>query len=353
MLLRQAADTSADGGELPRLVRLGDGLYGAAFQLMKLLPARYIMDRAEEAGAVRPGTTVLETSSGTFGLGLAIVCRLRGYDLVVVGDPAIDAGLRWRLAELGARVTIVSAAAGRAQGVQQARLARLERLRARYPDHYVPGQYDNPMNAVAYGTVAELLVESLGHLDCIVGPVGSGGSTRGLAMCLRALFPWLVLVGVDTPGSVLFGAPDGPRLLRGLGSGIHPRNVDHTLYDEVHWVGAAEAFLATRLLHRRHALFMGATSGAAYLVGRWWAAEHPGATVVALLPDEGHRYQRTVYHDAWLRRRGLLPAANPSPAEPPHPRTIEHPRDVEGGWTRIGWRRRTLGDVLDGQPDGR
>lgn len=81
-----------------------------------------------------------------------------------------------------------------------------------------------------------------------------------------------------------------------------PPNLDRTTFDGVHWVSDREAFAATRALHRRHALFMGPTSGAAWLVARWWARRNPDARVVVLLPDEGHRYQDTVYDDAWLPR---------------------------------------------------
>jgi len=343
MLLRQASTTFAESAELPRLVQLGRAFYGAAFSLMKLLPARFMLERAEQTGQLGPDATVIETSSGTFALGLAIVCRSRGWPLIVVGDPAIDANLRRRLTELGARVNIVSGPVLESMGVQQARLARVQRLCERHPAHYVPHQYDNPMNAAAYGSVAELLVECLGQIDCLVGSVGSGGSSGGMTTLLRTVFPRMRLVGVDTPGSVVFGAKRGPRLLRGLGSSLLPGNVRHELFDEVHWVGAAEAFLMARQLYRRHALFMGATSGATYLVGRWLAAANPDWRVVALMPDEGHRYQQTIYNDAWLRRHRVL-----LHVEPVHPVTVEHPHRVEGGWTRMSWDRRSLPAALRG-----
>ncbi len=324
--------------ELPRVVRL-DGIFAAVFSLMKLLPARFIVDEAERSGALEPGDRVIETSSGTFGLGLAMVCRARGYDLSIVGDPIVDAALRRRLGLLGAEVTIVSGPALQ-RGVQRARLERLERVCARYPRHFVPRQYDNPSNARAYRPVADLISESLGEVDCLVATVGSGGSSCGTAAALREAHPHLRLIGIDTPGSVLFGTAERTRLLRGLGSSIHPRNVNHRMFDEVHWVGAPEAFRMTRSLFADHGLFMGPTSGAAYLVARWWAARHPDARVVALMPDEGNRYERTVYDERWLRRVGAWRGDSPS-----SPVAVEHPADVRDGWSRLAWGRRSLSEV--------
>jgi cysteine synthase len=340
--LPAASDSVVEATVLPRLIRLGPNLCVAAFTLMKLLPARFMLDRAEQRGELAPDTTVLETSSGTFALGLAMVCRLRGYPLVIVGDPAIDPALRRRLGELGARVEICTEPSPRG-GFQQARLDRLEELRAVYPNHYVPGQYDNPDNPNAYAAVAEQIAETIGAVDCLVGPVGSGGSTGGTAAFLRLPQPHMRLIGVDTSPSAIFGQTDGPRIVRGLGNSLVPPNVSHDAYDEVHWTGPAEVVRATRELHARHALYMGPTSGASFLVARWYAERNPDAQVVAFLPDEGHRYQDSVYRDEWLAERGLLdgPAATV-------PRTVTDPGNAVGGWARMEWRRRSLDDALRG-----
>ncbi|GHH85677.1 cystathionine beta-synthase [Streptomyces sulfonofaciens] len=329
-----------DSHVLPKVVQLEGNLYGAAFHLMKLLPADFILKSAEAGGELLPGTTVVETTSGTFGLGLAMVCRLRGYPLVLVGDPAIDAPLRRRLEALGARVSIVSGAELRTSGVQQARLDRLARIQSRLGTYFTPGQYDNPLNPVSYGAVAELLLESLGPVDALVCPVGSGGSSSGIGSFLRSLNPAMRLIGVDTLGSVLFGAPAGARRLRGLGNGLLPKVLDHTLFDEVHWLDAPTAFATTRELHSGHCLYMGPTSGAAHHVARWYAREHPDLKVVALFPDEGHRYTSTVYSDTWLRRNDLLP-----PALPGAPRTLDHPAQVDGAWSHYAWNRQRHEDV--------
>jgi S-sulfo-L-cysteine synthase (3-phospho-L-serine-dependent) len=326
--------------ELPRIIRLSDNLFAAAFRLMKLLPARHMVEMAEAAGLLRPGGTVIETSSGTLGLGLAIVCRLRGYRLIIVGDPVIDRNLRSQLELLGTTVELVDSA-DQPGGIQRARLARVEELRQDFPDSYVPGQYDNPENPAAYVPVADLICDALGNVDCLIGAVGSGGSTGGTAKAIRRRQGDVRLLGVDSHASVIFGRPDGPRLLRGLGSSIRPLNVTYDAYDEVHWVTPGEAFHATRELYRTHGLFMGPTSGAAYLVGSWWAQANQESKVVILLPDEGYRYQNTVYDNDWLQANRVLldkPAYRPT--------TVNRPSDAGDDWSRIEWSRRTLESVL-------
>ncbi|EHR51361.1 cysteine synthase [Saccharomonospora marina XMU15] len=321
--------------ELPRIIQLTDNLYAAAFSLMKLLPARYVIDRAEAAGVLAPGTPVIETSSGSFGLGLAMVCRLRGYPLTIVGDSAIDDDLRNRLQLLNARIELVENH-GAPGGIQGARLARVAELQREFPDSFVPGQYDNPANPAAYAIVGDLVTRTIGEVDCLVGAVGSGGSTCGLAASLRQRKPSLRLVGVDTHGSIIFGCAEGRRVLRGLGSSIIPGNVEHAAYDEVHWVSPAEAFHATHDLYRENGLFMGPTSGAAFQVASWWARHNPYSKTLMLLPDEGHRYQATVYSSSWLHETGIVPVPNTA-----GPRLVEHPDEAGDTWSRLIWARRS------------
>jgi cysteine synthase len=323
--------------ELPDLVRLGPNLVAARFTLMKMLPARFMLEQARNDGRLGPDTTIVETTSGTFGLALAIVSAVAGQRLVLVSDPVIDSALRRRLEELGARVDIVERPALEG-GFQRARLDRLSELQETLEDTFWPNQYDNPHNAGAYAPFAELVAESVGRVDWLVGTVGSGGSTCGTCRYLRRLFPELRAAAVDTYGSVLFGQPDGKRLLRGLGNSLLPRNLDHTAFDEVHWVTAAEAFAATRELHARHGVYAGPTSGAAYLVARWLAAREPEARVLAVFPDEGHRYESTVYDDGWLRENGATGSV------PRGPLAVDAPEAADR-WTCVHWGRRSLAEL--------
>ncbi len=336
-----------DAIALPRVVWLRPNLIGLAFNLMKLLPARFIVRKALEEGELAPGGLIAETTSGTFGLALAMVARLRGHPLTLVSDPAIDPPLQRRLEDLGATVHIVREA-GPTGGFQQARLAVLERILAENPGSFCPRQYSNPHNPGSYAPCAEQLAHAAGAIDCLIGTVGSGGSVCGISSYLRLLFPELEVIGVDTHRSVLFGQSDAGsgRALRGLGNSLMPPNVDHTAFDLVHWVGAAEAFQATRRLHREHALFMGPTSGAAYLVADWWARENPGRLGAVIFPDEGYRYQDTVYDNAWLAEKGLLRDTLPA-----GPVEWDRPHDGDDPWSFHRWGRRTFAEVM-GSPDG-
>ncbi|MDF5722116.1 MAG: cysteine synthase family protein [Rhizonema sp. PD37] len=337
----QPYSTTDEAFLLPRLIRLEKNLYGAAFFLMKLLPARFILDSAEKEGHIHRGTTVIETTSGTFGLALAILCAQRGYNLILVSDPAIDDALKLRLEDLGTRVEIVRDPLP-IGGFQGARLQRMAEIQNEHLNHFWPSQYNNPYNPGSYAPLAEMLVERLGKIDCLVGTIGSGGSMCGTTSYLRSVFPDLQSIGVDTFGSMLFGLPDQKRVLRGLGNSLMPKNLEHSVFNEIHWVSAAEAFLATRMLHKINALYMGGTSGAAYLVGRWWAQQNPDANVVVLLPDEGYRYQETIYNDEWLCRNNVWLSELPS-----EPKLIVHPLEADSTWSRIQWKRRSYEQVVD------
>ncbi|RVC55903.1 pyridoxal-phosphate dependent enzyme, partial [Mesorhizobium sp. M00.F.Ca.ET.038.03.1.1] len=191
------------------------------------------------------------------------------------------------------------------------------------------------------GRLAEWMVREIGQVDCLVGCVGSGGSLCGTGDFLREVFPDFRLIAVDTHRSVLFGHAGGRRQLRGLGNSIMPRNLRHEIIDEVHWVGALPAFAATHKLHRENALFMGPTSGAAALVAQWYASNNPGAVTAVILPDEGYRYQCTVYNDDWLASLDGWPIADVQ-----DPVTLARIEPAgEAVWTRMTWGRRSLAAV--------
>jgi cysteine synthase A len=336
MAIRSGFDEATEAYQLPKLVRLAPNLYAACFTLMKMVPARYILRRALEDGKLPPGTIIVETTSGTFGLALAMQGVHLDRRVILVSDPVIDERLYRRLTDLGAVVDRVPASAGSVPGgFQAARLARLAEIRAEHERTFCPEQYSNPDNPRSYAAVAELMLESLGQVDCVVGPVGSGGSMTGTVTYLRSVLPECHAIGVDTFNSILFGQPDGHRELRGLGMSLMPANLDHRIFDDVHWLTASAAYQATRQLHQRHALFAGPTSGAAYLAARWWAQANPSALTVAMLPDEGYRYQDTVYDDDWLKAGGHLD--EPLPGAP-----VVFDDPTRGGvpWATHKWGRR-------------
>lgn len=327
--------------ETPRMAALAPNLIAAAFPLMKLMPARYILDRAVADGAFEAGMRIVETTSGTFGMALALLSAARGYRLTLVtASSLVDANFKARLDWLGVQMIITEDRAG--NGDQVGRLKQLEHIRHEEPHCFWPRQYDNPGNALAYARLAEQLVQTVGEIDCLVGCVGSGGSLCGTGLFLRTIFPHLVVIAVDTHRSVLFGHPAGKRLLRGLGNSILPGNLRHELIDEVHWVGAYPAFSEARRMLREHGIFQGPTSAAAALVGRWAARSRPGARIAVIMPDEGHRYAATVFDDTWL---ASLPGWPCSPPSEPRELTRVKPGS-ETDWTWLKWARRSLSQIV-------
>lgn len=327
--------------ETPRFAPLAPNLLAAAFPLMKLMPARYMVDRAEASGSLMPHGHIVETTSGTFGLAVALLASARGYRLTLLtATSLIDPKLRHRLERLGAKVVAIDDPAG--DGNQRGRLERLQELIQENPDTFWPQQYDSPGNRLAYARLAEQAVRALGRINCLVGCVGTGGSLCGTGGFLRELFPELRIVAVDTHRSVLFGQPVGRRMLRGLGNSVLPANVLHEMIDEIHWVGALPAYAMAHAMFREHGLFMGPTSGAAALVASWVARNNPDAATLVIMPDAGHRHAETVYNDTWL---SSLPGWPVAIAQGPADLERIAPAD-ETEWTRFGWQRRSLAAVL-------
>ncbi|UCI10594.1 PLP-dependent cysteine synthase family protein [Mesorhizobium sp. B1-1-8] len=327
--------------EVPRFARLAPNLTAACFPLMKLMPARFMVDRAEASGLLGRGGHIVETTSGTFGLAIAMLAAARRYELTLItASSLIDLKLTRRLESLGARVAAIDDPKG--DGNQPGRLERLHAILKGNPGTYWPRQYDSPENRLAYARLADMVVRAFGQIDCVVGCVGTGGSLCGTGKFLRQLFPHLRLVAVDTHRSILFGQPVGRRTLRGLGNSVLPQNVRHEMIDEVHWVGALPAFAMAHCLLREHGIFMGPTSGAAALVGGWVARQRPQMATLVIMPDEGHRHSDTVYNDDWLNRLEGWPTSLPS-----GPTDVERILPAaETDWTRFAWRRRTLKAVL-------
>ncbi|MFJ7328175.1 PLP-dependent cysteine synthase family protein [Streptomyces cyaneofuscatus] len=286
-------------------------LYG-----MKDRVGREVILAARASGELAEGAPVVESSSGTMALGLALVGRSLGHPVHIVTDPRTDPITSAKLRALGCQVHVVDRMTS--HGWQSARLERLETLMRDLPGAFWPQQYSTPNNPLAYRALADELLDDLGELDVLVGSVGSGGSLCGTARQLRKKLPELRTVGVDCVGSVLFGQPDAPgRLQSGLGNSLQPRNLDHTAVDDVHWLNDREAFSAARELAAREQIFAGNTSGSVYRVLSHLARSRPpGTTVVGILPDRGDRYHDSVYDDAYWDAHEVSELAARSAPEP-------------------------------------
>lgn len=293
-------------------------------------PGLYLLDQARRRGNLAPGAPVVESTSGTLGLGLALGGMLYGHPVTLVTDAGMEPHMRRLLAAYGARVEVVDRPHPQG-GWQQARRDRVAQLLAEQPDAWCPDQYHNPDNVKAYEGLARELATQLNHVDVLVCSVGTGGHSAGVSRVLRETNPDLQLVGVDTVGSTIFGQPDRPRLMRGLGSSIYPRNVDYGAFAEVHWVSPAEAVWACRRLAAARYLTGGWSVGAVAVVASWVARTHsPSTRVAAVFPDGAARYVDTIFNDDYCRRHHLL---DRPPA--PQPEHLGHPQEREvTRWTR-------------------
>lgn len=297
---------------------------------MKDRPALHMVERARAVGALLPGAQIVESTSGTLGLGLALAGMVYGHPVTLVTDPGMEPLIQRMLTAFGARLELVTDPHPDG-GWQQARRERVEQILSTDAAAWHPDQYNNPENVEAYRGLALELTEQLGRVDVLVCSVGTGGHSAGVARVLRETNPNLRLIGVDTVGSTIFGQPAGSRLMRGLGSSIYPGNVDYTAFNEVHWVAPAEAVWACRTLAATHYASGGWSVGAVALVAGWAARNSaPEATVAAIFPDGPQRYFDTVYNDEYCATNGLL--AGPPP---PHPISIDDPlAHTVTSWTR-------------------
>ena len=347
-MILDAIPTALDALCRPELVRLGENLAAARFELMKIVPARYILEDALRTGKLGKGGTVVESSSGTFALGLALCCVHLGLHLHLVTGP-MEASLHWRLEHLGATVELVPDAGGGLGGIQQARLNRLEELIKDNPDLFWPRQYTNPLHPASYASLARSFARSLGRVDVLVASVGTGGSICGIGRELRVSNPALEVVAVDHNLSVLFGPTTGrvrPLCeecyvpLLGMGSDI--------VIPNLHWVPVAKMIRAAHELHRTHGLLVGPTAGAAYAVAEWLARTRPEASVLVVFPDGALRYLKTVFDREWLDARSRELSVDWT-----EPQAVASPTAVGGDWERYRWRRRSYAEVLGHPPVSR
>lgn len=311
-------------GYFAKIESLGFGGLKARSALSMLVGAR-------RRGELRDGARIVESTSGTLGVGLAYVAQPLGHPVTLVVDRELEPAMRNLLKALGATLEIVETPHPTG-GWQQARLDVLHHILAADPGAYWPNQYDNPDNAAGYHGLADEIVEGLAkhgidRADALVCSVGTGGHSSGVGLRLRQLWPNLRIIGVDAVGSAIFGQPAASRVMRGLGSNVHPGNVQYGMFDEVHWAGPREAVHACRALARGGFHTGGWSTGAAATVAGWAAARWPG-TVVTIFPDGPDRYLRSIFDDDWCHRHRLLDPPRTSPHE------IDDCHDPTGCWTR-------------------
>ena len=252
-----------------------------------------MIETAEQEGRLKPGSLIIEPTSGNTGIGLAWIASLKGYPLVLTMPETMSLERRKLLQALGATLVLTPGSEGMAGAIRKA-----EALQAAHLGSFIPQQFDNPANPAAHvrTTAEEIWQDTEGHVDFFVATVGTGGTLSGTAKGLKTHNPQIKAVAVEPAGSpVLSGGKAGMHQIQGIGAGFVPANFDRSLTDEIIRVTDEEAFQGARMLARHEGLLAGISSGAALQAALQIArrAENKGKTIVALLPDTGERYLST------------------------------------------------------------
>ena len=255
--------------------------------------AKAMLDDGEARGLLKPGSVIIEPTSGNTGIGLAAVAVPRGYRVLIVMPETMSEERRRLMRAYGAEVVLTPGEGGMAGAIERAR-----ELAAEIPGGFIPGQFENPANPAAHraGTGPEIWADTEGAVDVFVAGVGTGGTLTGVGEYLKSRNPAVKIVAVEPAASpVLSEGRAGSHGLQGIGAGFVPEVLNTEIYDEVIPVEDEAAFAMVRRLGRTEGVLAGISSGAAV-----WAAvrlakrrENRGKTIVALLPDGGDRYLST------------------------------------------------------------
>lgn len=256
-------------------------------------PALAIIEEMERSGRIGKGTLLIEPTSGNTGIGLAAVCAVRGYRLVLTMPETMSVERRKQLSAFGAEIVLTDGKAGMRGAIERA-----EQLCRENEGSVICGQFVNPANPAAHyaSTGPELWEDCEGRLDFLVAGVGTGGTLSGTAKFLKEKNPALKAVAVEPEGSpVLSGGKAGPHGLQGIGAGFVPEILDTSLIDEVIAVSDEDAYAFGRLLAGREGVFAGITAGAAVYAAVRLALreENAGKRIAVILPDTGARYLST------------------------------------------------------------
>jgi cystathionine beta-synthase len=275
---------------------------------------RYMIDKAEAKGWIKPGGTIVESTSGNTGMGLAITAAVRGYQSIFVMPDKMSEEKRQNLRAFGARVVITPTGAAPDSPLSHYKVG--ERLAKETPNSFYVGQYHNTDNRDTHyeTTGPEIWEQTGGKIDAVVAGMGTCGTVTGLGKFFKEKNPKIQIVGVDPKGSILKDLFETGKMVEahtykveGIGEDIVPKNLDFSVIDHIVRIEDKESLLMTRSLLTKEGIFCGMSSGAAVVGALRYMAQTPNpGRVLVILPDSGNRYLSKVFNDAWMIENSFL-----------------------------------------------